>query len=193
MTVWVTSDHHFGHNNILKYCGRIVFMTPDDARNYKKILASADKSSIRNALSNFHVSDESTKRMDRGLIADHNRVVREDDLVIHLGDFAFKRHEEYRKQMNGKFILLLGNHDKSASEMSRIGFIVVESPTLRYGNLIFSHEPMKEVPKGYINVHGHIHEKKTNGPRVNVSVDATNYLPVKIEELIPHDRRWTIS
>ena len=54
--IWFTSDTHFGHKNILKFCKR-----PWDT----------------------------VEEMVEGLIQNWNRVVGKDDLIFHLGDFAF--------------------------------------------------------------------------------------------------------
>ena len=52
--------------------------------------------------------------MDRTLIENWNELGGENDTVIHLGDFAFKgcnSIKHYRDQLNGKVILIRGNHD----------------------------------------------------------------------------------
>lgn len=58
------------------------------------------------------------KEMDEFLIRSWNDVVRPDDLVYHLGDFAFGLHDEARvrsifNRLLGRKILILGNHDYS--------------------------------------------------------------------------------
>lgn len=53
--------------------------------------------------------------MDAAMIDRWNSVVKKDDNVYHLGDFAFSseaRIEEILKQLNGKKYLIFGNHDK---------------------------------------------------------------------------------
>ena len=59
--------------------------------------------------------------------------------------------------------------------------------TLEMDNWIFSHNPLDDgdIPMGFINVHGHIHEKKSLRG-INVSVEKTNYEPIKIEDLKNH-------
>ena len=67
--------------------------------------------------------------------------------------------------------------------LRKAGFIIIKG-TLEIGNLIFSHNPLKkeDIPKGFINVHGHIHEKESlNG--INISVEKMNYEPIELEEL----------
>lgn len=85
MGVFFVADTHFGHWNIVKYCKR-----------------------------NFNSIDEH----DKALIDAWNNKVGKDDLVYHLGDFCTWKESantlrRYREQLNGKIILVRGNHDKS--------------------------------------------------------------------------------
>ena len=79
--IWFTSDLHFGHQNIIRFCKRPWKTTED---------------------------------MDWNLIQNWNSVVKPDDLVFDLGDFAFAtnaRWKELLSQLNGHHYLILGNHD----------------------------------------------------------------------------------
>lgn len=79
--IFFTSDTHFGHENIIKFCNRPF---------------------------------SSLEEMDNTLIDNWNKTVPEDGIVFHLGDFAWgncKAWEEYRSKLNGKIILIRGNHD----------------------------------------------------------------------------------
>jgi calcineurin-like phosphoesterase family protein len=83
--LWLFSDTHFGHENILKFCPNRKFSNIDDH--------------------------------DDAYIENHNKTVSDDDIVICLGDFAFRNRrptEEYIKALNGRLFILFGNHDKSA-------------------------------------------------------------------------------
>lgn len=54
------------------------------------------------------------EEMNRKLIENWNNVVKPDDLVFHLGDFAFGGQplwRSIREQLNGNIILIKGNHD----------------------------------------------------------------------------------
>lgn len=80
--IWFTSDTHFGHNNILKFCKR---------------------------------PWNTVEEMDEALINNWNTVVRPDDIVFHLGDFAFAsngRWKEIIQHLNGHIYLIVGNHDE---------------------------------------------------------------------------------
>lgn len=151
MKIFITSDTHFNHKNIIEYT----------KRPFKTV-----------------------KDMDEEIIKKWNNKVGKDDLVIHLGDFALGDKEEVKeikKRLNGNIILLKGNHDHKS--VRGAGFIIVKG-TLEIENLILSHSPLpkEEIPRGFVNIHGHIHEKESlNG--INVSVEKTNYEPLELEEL----------
>ncbi|WP_051347254.1 metallophosphoesterase family protein [Thiomicrorhabdus chilensis] len=82
---WLVSDTHFYHNNINKYePSRLEGMKSDGFDN-----------------------------PDEWLIHNWNSTVGEDDLVLHLGDFAFKKATDVLPMLNGRIILVLGNHDIS--------------------------------------------------------------------------------
>jgi len=146
-----------------------IFITADHHFHHKNIIEYCNRS--------FKTVEE----MDNVTIEKWNKKVGRDDLVIHLGDFALGTKEqvkETKEKLNGTIILIKGNHDKAHKD-----FIIVND-SLRIGNLVFSHRPIpkKEIPKGCINVHGHIHEKESL-EGINVSVEKTDYEPILLEEL----------
>ena len=80
--IFVTSDLHFSHYNIIKYCHR-PFLDTDE--------------------------------MDAKIIENWNNVVNKNDTVFVLGDVGFgnpTKFAEKVKQLNGKKILIIGNHDR---------------------------------------------------------------------------------
>lgn len=79
--IWFTSDLHFNHANIIRFCNR---------------------------------PWKTTEEMDEALISNWNSVVKPNDLIFDLGDFAFADRDKWIKlleQLNGKHYLILGNHD----------------------------------------------------------------------------------
>lgn len=79
--IWIISDTHFCHKNIIQYCNRP-----------------------------FYYINE----MDETMVERWNNKVSENDVVIHLGDFALtsKNHlKSMRNRLNGVIILVLGSHD----------------------------------------------------------------------------------
>ena len=123
----------------------------------------------------------SVEEMNETMIKNWNDIVNDNDIVIHLGDFAFRnRAREIRSKLNGTIILIRGNHDYNLSESD--GFIIVEG-NLIIGNNILSHRPLQEIPKGFINIFGHIHHNKAYSGKC-VCVEQTNYEPVELDSII---------
>lgn len=167
---WVTADHHFGHNNVLKF--------QDDSGNL-----------IRGGFSNI---DE----MDEFLVEQWNSTVHDDDRVYHLGDLTFKNsiYEKVMPLLNGRLILVKGNHDglKLNKYVKYFDDIrsVVPKPNI---GIILSHYPLHKssLTKFVLNVHGHTHQRSvmldehTEDMRYYcVSVEQTEYRPVDMEYLI---------
>lgn len=168
MAVFFTSDTHFGHKNIIRYCDR----------------PFAD-----------------VEQMDKELIRRWNNVVSDDDTVYHLGDFAFagtRRIEEILAQLNGKKILVLGNHD-NATTMTRLMSlggplydVLPDADLLGYGYQVYlGHHPIPyTIPNGWKHqICGHVHELwKVKTSRystvVNVGVDVWDYTPVPMLEVL---------
>jgi calcineurin-like phosphoesterase family protein len=130
--------------------------------------------------------------MNKTLIDNWNGVVKPDDTVFHLGDFGFGSLEQIEaivKQLNGKIILILGNHDKkSVSKFLSMGFYEVHKKPITMGNYILSHRPIDNVPYDIINIHGHIHNtyfpQYDNQQYINVSAEIINYTPIKLDSII---------
>lgn len=151
--LYLISDHHFDHTNIIRFSNRPF---------------------------------ENIRQMNMTMITRWNSIVGPDDVVFHLGDFAFssgRRIALLRSRLNGKIVLIQGNHD-NAKLMRRCGFIVPNERYIVYGGIFLSHEPLGEdIVKGNINIHGHIHHwLNKDRHHFNVAVEQTNYYPVTFEQ-----------
>lgn len=176
--IWFTADTHFGHANILKHCP------------HRSACAS------------------SAAEMDEFLIAEWNKVVGENDIVFHLGDFAFSnraRIMEIIRRLNGLIYLVPGNHDRPeyftsfhGNPMRVLGSQVevsLEDLSGRSVTATLNHFPMVVWNKshfGTIQLHGHCHgslDGKIPGKRLDVGVDSSSVLgrpamrPVSLEEV----------
>lgn len=147
----------------------------------------------------------SRKEMDEGLIANWNKVVPEDGIVIHCGDFMFphkigyKEYSKYVSRLNGIIYLTRGNHDRidlgnydDKLIVSDCLYIQVEK-TLIYAQ----HYPCLAF-KGDIQAFGHIHTlsdgmvhgldsdvvSKLKFNQYDVGVDQNNYTPISYNQLI---------
>lgn len=171
--VWVISDTHFGHKNILSFKDKD---TGDLIRG--KTFSSVEE-------------------MDETLIDNWNRVVKPGDKIYHLGDVFFGNKIDFMQKwnrLNGKKRLILGNHDDATFFMkyNLVSRIAVWRLFPEY-NLVLTHVPLHDTVlrenrfKGKVgtNIHGHIHHNPspTENHR-NVSVENINYTPINIEEFI---------
>ena len=80
----------------------------------------------------------------------------------------------------------MGNYDLwNNGELRTEGFDEARSLMLWRGDppIVWTHYPLLEVPEGYVDVHGHIHQKPSKGRRINVSVEQLDYKPVEMTRL----------
>jgi calcineurin-like phosphoesterase family protein len=131
--------------------------------------------------------------MNECLIERWNSKVSQDDIVYVVGDVFLgdpTHATPIVQQLNGKKILILGNHDRSPKTMLASGFIEVHRRleiTLRDGKkALLSHKPLPEMLlKEYdLQIHGHRHtEPAVLGKKINVCVDLWGYEPVHESEI----------
>lgn len=184
MKIFIGSDHHFFHKNIIKYAQRPFDITDDNC-----------------------VIDNAKMMLER-----HNEVVQDDDFVLMIGDLsAGLRGREtvllaLLKLLKGKKILIRGNHDYQPDEFYKdAGFIdVVDSMSIdefficHYPCCLskWSSKPEKENIKKLqdahkIIIHGHVHNKNPDEwepdgyKRINACVDYTpnNFYPQEIKSV----------
>ena len=162
-----------------------VFVTSDSHFGHRRIAEYANR------------PYSSVEEMDEDLIKRWNEVVSNDDIVFHLGDFAFgsvEKQKAYFDRLNGAKYLILGNHDGSASRMARIGFLdPVNSRVRRYGDvdihMVHNPDHAKSVPEDGFVFYGHCHdrtpEKYDKMPTwVNCCVEKWDYRPVCVDDII---------
>lgn len=168
--IWVTSDTHFNHENILKF-------TDSDGNKVRPFT--------------------SVNEMNETLVDNWNSVVKPGDKVYHLGDVFFGSKDEFKTmwpRLNGSKRLIVGNHD-DVKFLSSGGFFQKVSMWrffMEHGVLL-THVPVHPSTiaekrfrgEPLVNVHGHIHSNPSpEGPYRCVCVEQTGYTPVNIEELI---------
>ena len=165
--IFVVSDTHFDHTNIIRYCNR-PFTYPNKSPN--------------------------VEAMNRTLVNNWNLTVSRHDVVYFLGDFVFGRGSRppgyWLKRLNGRKIMIRGSHDRNIRtnknyqvlSYNGIRFFLVHDPN-NVGNW-----------NGWV-IHGHKHtDKMGNYPirypfingynkRVNVNVELTGYKPVNLDYL----------
>lgn len=173
MTIFVISDTHFNHSNILKF-------------------THADKTTM------LRPGFKDVDHMNETIINNWNKTVKPDDVVYHLGDFSFSSSNNISKfasRLNGRKRLILGNHDYEP-KLYYPHFQKISS-WRQFGNDMFKktvfmcHYPLHASSYDYrttkecIMIHGHLHQNLTGLDNyVNVCVEHTNYTPVAIDDII---------
>lgn len=158
--VWVWSDTHFGHKNIIKYCDRpypdIRLMLECLIGNYQSVVKPEDIC--------IWVGD-----------------------VGFMGDVEINN---ILTQLNGYKILVVGNHDFHHGKLRNLAFdethllyyLRVDDEDL---DLVFTHYPQDNLPVDIVNIHGHTHNRNTNvRQQINVSVEVIGYKPINLTKLI---------
>lgn len=174
--IWITSDLHLGHNNIVS-----------SVSNWKNKKNCRDFSSVN--------------EMNQIIISNINAVVKENDFLINLGDLSLNRSQHVIKHfiesINCKnHIFILGNHDQTIrrkQKLKNLFYNVTDYEELQINSnskIILSHYPMcswNGMNRGSIMLHGHIHsniENKINGNRIDVGIDAhPEFRPYHIKEI----------
>lgn len=153
----ITSDTHWWHTNILGF-------------------PSCDK--FRKDLYGPKEDSASVVKMNDDIIVKWNKQVKPDDVVAHLGDFviAYGKHVEPKvrdilSRINGKIILVCGNHDNFVTKriFREFGHEVVDYKRVDLPGkrtVIMSHYPMMVWDKchhGSVMLHGHCHGSLVGG------------------------------
>lgn len=119
---------------------------------------------------------------DKYIIDSINRKVKNTDTLYILGDIG---KLEYVRELNGRKILLKGNHD-SRSTKEYLGYFaeVYENPFYYNRRILLSHYP-HPVEDHILNVHGHLHNSIMDKENyLNLSAKMINYTPISEKELI---------
>lgn len=174
--IWCLSDNHFFHDRIIGYCHRPF----NDVE---------------------HMNSEMEKRW--------NLIVSPQDLMIHIGDLSASlgnnkdSFKELIGRLNGKKILVRGNHDHLKDEWYiEAGFIKVVD-YIYVSPLLFTHVPdvvdaikphpwaditkkLRETFSPELVVHGHDH--RTNTPEYekhfNCASDRHAFMPISLREIL---------
>lgn len=158
-TIWLISDTHFGHANIVTFSGR-------DGGLLRPFGTAAE--------------------MDETIVERWNAVVRPGDHVYHLGDVAMrKEHLVTVKRLNGRKRLVRGNHDIfDTKHYLACGFQEIHGVRVLDG-MVLTHIPIHPGSLGRFrgNVHGHLHDQPSPAGRyLNVCVEQVDYTPITLED-----------
>lgn len=127
--------------------------------------------------------------MNDALVENWNSRVDKGDYVVIVGDFAFSRHQEWINILNGKKILVRGNHDKMSHDVER-NFTSTHEMLLKKINgqhIFFCHYAMRTWPGPYQrtwHLYGHTHGRMPESSdfmSCDVGVDVWGYAPVSFD------------
>lgn len=122
---------------------------------------------------------------DEELVRRWNAKVTNNDTVYHLGDVAFGDGLKYVQRLNGKKILIMGNHDKSGKAMLN-WFDDVHGALVYKKGYLLTHIPvsLKQAKRFAKNIHGHMHGNSMKHPfYCCVSAEHTNFAPISFDEI----------
>lgn len=130
--------------------------------------------------------------MNETMIKRWNEAVSPEDQVYVIGDFGGDgREKEILDQLNGRKLLVKGNHDFMSNEYYRqAGFAeVYDLPVLYEGFFLLSHEPLYvNTNMPYANLFGHVHAnpiyRNYSHHHFCVCVERTDYRPMTLEEIL---------
>jgi calcineurin-like phosphoesterase family protein len=127
--------------------------------------------------------------MNKGIIKNFNSKVTDNDTLYIIGDFAVLRKNNIYKiqpileKLNGRKILILGNHDEGKPfTYIKMGFHSVHT-SLEYEDMILKHDPFFCVDQNKKYLVGHTHKPLYNRNIFNVGVDVNNYYPVSYDTI----------
>jgi calcineurin-like phosphoesterase family protein len=136
--------------------------------------------------------------MDYTILANINNLVKAQDTLWHLGDFAWSNPRMYLRSLACQHVhLLLGNHDKGRC-IKELGHMSTEGLlTLHLGlvdmaidghKLTLCHYPMRSWNcsfHGAWHLYGHVHGKSSSWANaMDVGVDANKYKPVSWDSVV---------
>ena len=156
--VWVWSDQHFGHKNIIKYSNR-PFDNLDQMRE--------------------------TMIMRHNEVVEHDDVCIWVGDVAFLPD---QQANAILSRLNGYHILIVGNHDMHKKKVKNLDVDEIHlyyCLDIADVTLLFTHFPLDNLPHPIVNVHGHVHDQDDPSVQhINVSVERIDYRPVNLTNIV---------
>lgn len=158
--IWIWSDHHFNHENVIMY-GKRPFSSLGDM--HEKLIENYKNK---------------TSKGDVCIFAG--------DVVF--GSSKVFNNEILPLFNNTYNILVIGNHDFDRKILKSLDFDEIHlilNFNINDKDFIISHYPFIIENIDFINIHGHIHNKESEYPhQFNVSLENINYEPILLNEII---------
>lgn len=150
-------------------------------------------------ISDTHFDDPDCKLMDPRWITPKEHIARlsfltKNDTLIHLGDVG---NPEYLKLLPCYKVLIMGNHDQSATKFEPYFDEIYKGPLMVGEKLILSHEPVN-VPWAF-NIHGHAHGQYNtvtspfHDHHFNIASNVVFWEPMSLNYFIDHGYLKAVS
>lgn len=162
-----TSDTHYGHGNIIRYCERPFFSTGD--------------------------MNETMITAHNAVVGPDDEVIHGGDFAF--GSPGYIR--SIAERLHGRFRLVIGNHDRKPNVFRDLGWEVCKSLVIEEdgAKVFLQHRPLYDVSVwlrdwGHIDYHFHGHSHNRIGhrhpnPRIfDVGVDCRGFVPRTFDEII---------
>lgn len=151
--IYLIADTHFGHTNIIKYCGRpfanVGEMNGRIIHNWNSVVTPEDTV--------YHLGD------------------------FALGSAELVRN--YRYQLVGNIVMVMGNHDhRSVGFWNKLGILAHKRP-ITVDGMIFSHAPVMHPELSNVHGHTHENNTHIEGIHVCVSVEQIDYTPISLDKI----------
>lgn len=169
MNIWFTSDLHFGHRNILKFCAESRPFADTDEMD-TKIIDRINESVMPNH--DFYILGDFSFHRDQA------------------------KNQELFDRINGRKHLIIGNHDDK--EIFGLGWESVSHlKEIRHNDqkIVLCHYPMEHWNKshrGSLHLYGHVHSQKGNPKTIETIPNRhdagwdRNMRPIHVDEIIKH-------
>lgn len=158
--IWIWSDQHFGHKNIIKYSDR----------PYEDLTEM-----------NGRLIDNHNK-----VVAPNDIVIWGGDIAF-LPD---SKANEILDRLNGYKILVIGNHDVQKNKIKNLNVDEMHLTfEFSYNDIdyIVSHYPATELARDKIHLYGHTHNRiddQLNEPHmINICVENNEYAPISMDRI----------
>lgn len=160
--IYVVSDTHFWHTNIIKFCGRPF----QDVQHMHKEIRSLWNDCVKKEDFVIHLGD-------CAFVSKWN-----------------KHHaKEYLSSLNGKVLIVPGNHDRrdALKVYEEIGWRI-KITSFQVDDVLYSHYPLKAMGKVSndnvkFNVHGHEHHFVPREDHWNACCDLRDWKPQHVSEI----------
>jgi calcineurin-like phosphoesterase family protein len=157
--VFITSDHHFGHANIIKYAGR--------------------------KFSSLQAMDDCMFRSWNSVVDDEDLVLHLGDVTLLTRPSRAPSFADKLQQLKGRKILIRGNHDRREMLKAYQSWGWMALASLSVGDVLFSHRPVYPLSHR-MNIHGHCHgTSRGDSTHRDIGVDALRtYEPIDARQFV---------